>query len=54
MSLWLPGNMTQAVVGNLTQRIYLFQVLACTNAGKGAPSTLVFVHMGGKHWWQFV
>ncbi|XP_070178540.1 immunoglobulin superfamily DCC subclass member 3-like [Littorina saxatilis] len=48
VQVYQRGNMTQATVGNLTQRLYIFQVMACTNAGKGDPSTLVFVHMGDQ------
>ncbi|XP_076438747.1 protogenin A-like [Babylonia areolata] len=40
------GNKTQATVNNLKKRFYIFQVQACTNAGRGEPSMLVFVHMG--------
>ncbi|XP_070180388.1 protogenin-like [Littorina saxatilis] len=48
VQVYQRGNMTQATVGNLTQRGYIFQVMACTNAGKGDPSTPVFVHMGDQ------
>lgn len=48
LQLYQQGNKTQAMVKDLTHRFYVFQVRACTSAGRGAPSTLVFVHMGDK------
>lgn len=43
--VYQQGNVTWAVVANLTQQMYFFQVKACTAAGSGAPSSLIVVHM---------
>lgn len=43
--VYQKGNSTWAVVANLTQHMYFFQVKACTAAGSGAPSSLIVVHM---------
>nr|KAG5691262.1 hypothetical protein BaRGS_015230 [Batillaria attramentaria] len=44
--VYQQGNSTSAVVANLTQHMYIFQVKACTAAGSGEPSSLIVVHMG--------